>query len=130
MSDIQVSTNAIEMAALRFTQSPADITNTEGNLQGGVNDAETGFACDATLTGPFTSLWSAWKGALDRLGVQMKATGVCLGLAAKAYEDAEMVCISSWVPSNAVPPAVVGPLPPPPPAAPVYGPFVPPAPGP
>jgi uncharacterized protein YukE len=129
MSDIDVSTNAIEAAAMRFTAAPADITNTQGNLQGGFNSAEVAFECNGTLTGPFSQLWSGWSGALDRLGVQMKATGVLLGLAAKAYEDAEQVCVNSWVPSNAAPPPpFVGPLPPPPPAAPVYGPFVPPGP--
>jgi hypothetical protein len=125
MSDISVSTNAIEVAAMRFTQASADIANTQGNIQGGFNSAEVAFECDAAVTGPFSQLWSGWSGALDRLGVQMKATGVLLGLAAKAYEDAEMVCVNSWVPSNAAPPPIVGPIAPPPPATPVYGPFVP-----
>jgi hypothetical protein len=127
MSTIDVSTNAIQAASLRFAHSPADITNIQGTLKGAATSAEVQFECNPTLTGPFSQLWSGWSGALDRLGVQMKATGVCLGLAAKAYEDAEMVCVNSWVPSNATPPPFVGPLPPPPPATPVYGPFVPPA---
>src|SRR3954453_7089725 len=106
MSDIEVPTGAIQAASLRFAHAPSEVSSTRGTVQGGYNRAEVGFACDATVTGPFGQLWSAWSGALDRVGEQMKAPGVLLGLAAKAYEDAEHVCVSTWVPAGATPPPV------------------------